>query len=275
MADKNLRARVTGLASQALSHPVSKAARGKAVDTAKGVTGAAVGALRNRGGADEARDTGTGSPADEEQQSTGPDASLSTAEPVGAPAEDTLESAGSSHEDATDAPVDTLTDLPAADATDSGDAAQADAAEDPAGPDAAAGAPETDLLPYPDLEPPVPIVEDVLAAEAENGPPTGGHATEPHASTRDEEHGDAQLQRAEQEEIAEEVAEALPGGDLDLETPVGTTGADVGHNPDTAESDLQQPGTAPGVEPGLASSVLKDEERGRAAASGPDERRSS
>ena len=31
MADKNLRARVTGLASQALSHPVSKAARGKDV----------------------------------------------------------------------------------------------------------------------------------------------------------------------------------------------------------------------------------------------------
>ncbi len=90
-------------------------------------------------------------------------------------------------------------------------------------------------------------------------------------STRDEEHGDAQLQRAEQEEIAEEVAEAFPGGDLDLETPVGTTGADVGFNPDTAEADLQQPGTAPGVEPGLASAVLKDQVRGRAAASGPDE----
>jgi len=117
------------------------------------------------------------------------------------------------------------------------------------------------------------VVEEVLAAEEENGTPVGGHATEPHASTRDEAHGDAQLQRAEQDEIAEEVAEALPGGDLDLETPVGTTGADVGYNPDTAEADLQQPGTAPGIDPGLTSSVLKDEEQGRAAATGPDELR--
>jgi hypothetical protein len=63
----------------------------------------------------------------------------------------------------------------------------------------------------------------------------------------------------------------MPGGDLDLETPVGTTGADVGWNPDTAEADLQQPGTAPGVDPGLTSSIAKEQERGLSAAQGPDE----
>ena len=97
--------------------------------------------------------------------------------------------------------------------------------------------------------------------------------TEPKASTRDEGHGDAAMQRAEVEELAEEVAESFPEGQVDIATPVGTTGADVGYNPDTAEADLQQPGTAPGVEPGLTSTVHKDQERGRSAASGPDERR--
>ena len=249
MADKNLRSRVTGLASQALSHPASKAARGKAFDAAKGVTGAAVSALRNRGDAAGSGDDTSSSESTTSAERGGPqDASLSTAQPVGAPAEDTLDSARS---DEDESPGDA-------------DTAGADTARD-------TGAPDVDLLPYPQLEEPVPVVEDTLASEAENGVPVGGHATEPHASTRDEDHGDAQLQRAEQDEIAEEVAEALPGGDLDLETPVGTTGADVGYNPDTAEADLQQPGTAPGVEPGLTSAVHKDEERGRAAASGPDE----
>ena len=233
MADRNLKAKVTGLASQAVSDPAGKAAR--AVGMAKGVTGAAVGALRSRGGtADEAAGDQSG-----DQSGGAPEASLSTAQPVGAPAEDTLDSARSDDDETTGAGTDT--------------------------------APQVDLLPYPQLDEPVPIVEDVLASEAENGPPVGGHATEPHASTRDEGHGDAQLQPAEQAEIAEEVAEAMPGGDLDLATPVGTTGADVGYNPDTAEADLQQPGTAPGVDPGLTSTVQKDQERGRSAAAGPDE----
>jgi hypothetical protein len=97
-------------------------------------------------------------------------------------------------------------------------------------------------MPMPDLEAPVPVVEEALAEEAD---PEIGHATEPSATTRDEAHGDAPLQRVEEDEIAEEVAEAFPAGEVSVETPVGTTGADVGHNPDTAEADLQQPGTAP------------------------------
>ena len=242
MADRNLKAKVTGLASQAVSDPVGKAAR--VVGAARGVTGAAVGALRHRGG---------GSQGAEGEAAENPDPSLMTAQPVGAPAEDTLDSAPSDDDE-----------------TSAG--AGHEAADDPSDAQSgAAAAPDVDLLPYPQLDEPVPIVEEVLAAEEENGPPVGGHATEPHASTRDEDHGDAQLQRAEQEEIAEEVAEAMPGGDLDLETPVGTTGADVGYNPDTAEADLQQPATAPGIDPGLTSSVLKDQQRGRAAATGPDE----
>jgi hypothetical protein len=47
-------------------------------------------------------------------------------------------------------------------------------------------------------------------------------------------------------EIDAWIDEAMARGrDVDVETPVGTTGADVDHNPDTAEADLQQPGTEP------------------------------
>ncbi len=254
MADRNLRARVTGLASQAVSNPVSRAAFGAAKGVTKGVTGVAASALRSRaGGGDQG----------ENSDASASDASLSTAQPVGAPAEDTLDSASSADDETTPSSA------PASEAAAAGGSVDSADSGDAAG--APSGEPEVDLLPYPQLEEPIPVVEETLAAEAENGTPPGGHATEPHASTRDEGHGDAQLQRAEQEEIAEEVAEAMPGGDLDLETPVGTTGADVGHNPDTAESDLRQPDTAPGVDPGLTSSIRKDEERGLAAAGGGDE----
>jgi hypothetical protein len=118
--------------------------------------------------------------------------------------------------------------------------------------------------PAPPAEPPVDIVEQVLAAEEQ---PLQGHATEPKAASRDESHGDAAMQRAESDEIAEEQAEALPGGDIDIETPVGTTGADVGHNPDTAEADLQQPATEPLVDPATTKAVKAETETGRNAAS--------
>jgi hypothetical protein len=63
---------------------------------------------------------------------------------------------------------------------------------------------------------------------------------------------------------AAEVAEGGPG----VETPVGTTGAAPGSNPDTAESDLQQPGTEGIVEPGTAKEIAKEAERGRRGAQG-------
>lgn len=52
-------------------------------------------------------------------------------------------------------------------------------------------------------------------------------------------------------------AEVLAGGP-DVETPVGTTGADVATNPSTAETDLQQPGTEPLVDPGTAKAVASE-----------------
>jgi ribonuclease E len=119
--------------------------------------------------------------------------------------------------------------------------------------------------PAPPQEPPVDIVEQVLAAEDQE-PKYGGHATEPKATTRDEEHGEAGLQRAEAEEIAEEIAEAFPAGAVGIETPVGTTGADVGHNPDTAEADLQQPGTEPLVGDATVKAVASELEVAQAAA---------
>jgi hypothetical protein len=59
----------------------------------------------------------------------------------------------------------------------------------------------------PDLEPPDPadrvlVVEAALAAEEEES--RFGRTTEPHAASHDEAHGDADLQRAEIEELEEE-----------------------------------------------------------------------
>jgi hypothetical protein len=65
--------------------------------------------------------------------------------------------------------------------------------------------------------------------------------TEPKAASRDSAHGG---RAGDREEINGYVDEIVVD-DFDIETPVGTTGAEVGFNPDTAESDLQQPGTAP------------------------------
>jgi hypothetical protein len=121
--------------------------------------------------------------------------------------------------------------------------------------------------PGPPPLPPIDVVGEALAAEAEEPTYGGpGHATEPKASSRDEEHGEAALQRAEAEEILEEMIEAFPAGEVSIETPVGTTGADVGHNPDTAEADLQQPGTPPLVDGATVKAVASAAKTGRKAA---------
>ena len=91
--------------------------------------------------------------------------------------------------------------------------APGDAATAPPGPTVAPVEPHA-----PDA-PPVDVVGDALAAEAavDRGQGVAGldMAHEPHGASRDEEHGDAALQRAEVEEIAEEAATALEG---DVET---------------------------------------------------------
>lgn len=123
-------------------------------------------------------------------------------------------------------------------------------------PRADTGVPEPQRVPKPVPDPadlPEPIViEPEPAGEA--------FATEPKATSRDSEHGrsggDEQID--EWQEMAAAAAIAEEAGDVDIETPVGTTGADVGHNPDTAEADLQQPGTEPLFDPGTAKSVRKE-----------------
>ena len=64
-------------------------------------------------------------------------------------------------------------------------------------------------------EPPIDVVGQALAAETalEEGqtPDGAGMAHEPRGASRDEEHGDAALQRAEADEIADEVAAVFDG----------------------------------------------------------------
>lgn len=68
--------------------------------------------------------------------------------------------------------------------------------------------------PHAPEEPPIDVVGEALAAEAaaERGEAFGaGLAHEPRGASRDEEHGDAALGRAEVDEITEEAAAALEG----------------------------------------------------------------
>jgi hypothetical protein len=69
--------------------------------------------------------------------------------------------------------------------------------------------------PHAPQEPPIDVVGEALAAEAAAEPTEAsdgvGLAHEPRGASRDEEHGDAPLQRAEADEISEEAAAALEG----------------------------------------------------------------
>ena len=116
------------------------------------------------------------------------------------------------------------------------------------------GVPEPQRVPKPV---PPPHAEDVVPApEPEPGESV---ATEAKAVSRESEHGDAGP--ASDEEIDAWIDEAMAGRqDVDVETPVGTTGADVGHNPDTAEADLQQPGTEPLLDPSTATAIGRESE---------------
>jgi hypothetical protein len=69
--------------------------------------------------------------------------------------------------------------------------------------------------PHAPIGPPIDVVGEALAAERaaepREGPDGGGIAHEPRGASRDEEHGDAALQRAEVDEIAQEATAALEG----------------------------------------------------------------
>ncbi len=123
-----------------------------------------------------------------------------------------------------------------------------------------------------DLPPPVDIVEQVLRAEEEGRQEGRGRATEPKASSHADGHGEGSVDPAEVDQWGEEQVEAIAAGTrtgaVDIETPVGTPGADVGDNPDTAESDLQQPGTEPLMDPSLTKQVKAESKVGRRGADG-------
>jgi len=56
-----------------------------------------------------------------------------------------------------------------------------------------------------------------------------------------------------------DLAERVSPGD-EVTTPVGTTGAGPAYNPDTGETDLQQPGTEPLMEPSTTKAVASEAE---------------
>ena len=125
-------------------------------------------------------------------------------------------------------------------------AGERSSAEPPAGPTPSAPEPRAHREPEVPREPP-----------AQAGEP---FAHEPKATSRASEHGRAH---------GDEDADAWytdPVEDLDVETPVGTTGAGPGSNPDTDEADLQQPGTEPLMDPATAKSVKSESETLRRAA---------
>jgi hypothetical protein len=77
------------------------------------------------------------------------------------------------------------------------------------------------------------------AAAAKKAPPSARKAAAPAPRT-----------------AAEVAAEEGPG----VTTPVGTTGADLATNPDTTETDLQQPGTEPLMDPSTVKAARSEAE---------------
>jgi hypothetical protein len=127
------------------------------------------------------------------------------------------------------------------------------------GPSGDAGVPEPQRVPKP--MPPPHAAEDQVVIEPK--PAGESFATEPKAVSRDSAHGGS----ANDAEIDAWVDEATARqDDVDIETPVGTTGAGVGHNPDTAEADLQQPGTEPLFDPGTVKALRSESEMMRRGA---------
>jgi hypothetical protein len=113
---------------------------------------------------------------------------------------------------------------------------------------------------------PVPSPEDfdTVVIVAEDEEPGEAFATEPKAVSRESAHGGSAATDAE---IDAWIDEAMAGGDdVGIETPVGTTGVSAGFNPDTAEADLQQPLTAPLLDPATAKAIRKESEILRKAA---------
>lgn len=126
-----------------------------------------------------------------------------------------------------------------------------------------------DHIPGPDVvAPDLPRAEDLpepVVIEATDDEPGEAFQHEPKAAGRDSEHEGRPGDREEAAGYLDEVVDP-DAPEVDVETPVGTTGADVATNPDTAESDLQQPGTPPLADPSTIAAVVSESETLRRAA---------
>ena len=126
----------------------------------------------------------------------------------------------------------------------------------------AAGPREPQRVPKP--VPPPDAEFDPIVIEPVDDEPGESFATEPKAVSRESAHGGTAATDAE---IDAWIDEAMARGDeVDIETPVGTTGVAPGYNPDTAEADLQQPGTDLLLDPSTIKSVMSESETLRKAA---------
>jgi hypothetical protein len=103
-----------------------------------------------------------------------------------------------------------------------------------------------DPAPEPDVTPPPPT--DVATAEAP-ARKTAKKATRKKAPSARAATVAPALSVSEEEALEE-----------DLRTPSGIPAADEGHNPDTAETDLYQPGTEPLMDPATVKSVKSEAE---------------
>lgn len=103
-----------------------------------------------------------------------------------------------------------------------------------------------------------PDLSDVAGAE-DDWEPEPGAMTEPTAASRQSAHGGpgGAVDATELDE---------PDIDTEVVTPVGTTGAAPGENPDTGPTDLQQPGTEPLMDPATTKAVRSETETLRRAA---------
>jgi hypothetical protein len=108
-------------------------------------------------------------------------------------------------------------------------------------------------------ERPIDAGEDVTGAEAAEES-LDAMETEPQAASRQGAHGGPDPE----EQLANWGDELTD--DVEVQTPVGTTGAGEGFNPDTGETDLQQPGTEPLMDPATTKAVKSEAETLRKAA---------
>lgn len=107
-------------------------------------------------------------------------------------------------------------------------------------------------------------LEEPIVIEPSDEEPGESFATEPKAVSRESAHGGGAATDAE---IDAWIDEAMArGDDVDVETSVGTTGADVGTNADTGDADRPEHLTQPLLDPSVAKAIRSESEPLRKAA---------